>query len=240
MVTLKNTLYTPEMALTLISTTRITDAGFAVNFKSKLCKIMGPLPEHQLLATIPQIGGLYTIAASVQHQAHIAKVSVSDLHRALGYVAQPAVIDAVWNGLIGGVDLFSNTKPELCDACTKAKAIQQSFPAETKNRSTEYGEIIHTDLWGPAQTASISGSVYYMSLTDNYSQETKIKFLRLKSQAFGAFKDFNTQLQRQHCKGTSVRLLTLTLLSYSLHLSHTFAPSPGTTPTKLMTLVFKV
>jgi hypothetical protein len=165
MVTLENTLYTPEVALTLISTTWITDAGFAVNFKSILCKIIGPLLECQLLATIPQIGGLYTIAASVQHQAHIAKVSVRDLHRALGHVVQPAVIDAVQNGLIGGVELFSDPKPEFCDACMKAKALRQSFPAETKNRSTEYGEIIHMDLWGPAQTASISGSVYYMSLT---------------------------------------------------------------------------
>jgi transposase InsO family protein len=37
-----------------------------------------------------------------------------------------------------------------------------------------------------------------MSLTDDYSRETRIKFLWLKSQAFGAFKDFNTQLQCQH------------------------------------------
>jgi hypothetical protein len=162
-VTLKNTLYTPEMALTLISTTWMTDVGFAVNFESKLCKIIGPLPECQLLATIPQIRGLYTIATSVQHQAHIAKMSVSDLHRALGHVAQLAVIDAVRNGLIRGMELISDSKPEFCDVCTKAKAVRQSFPAETKNRSTEYGEIIHTDLWGPAQTASISGSVYYMS-----------------------------------------------------------------------------
>jgi hypothetical protein len=94
------------MELTLMSTTQITDAGFTVNFKSKLCKIIGLLLEHQHLATIPQIGGLYTIAASVQHQVHIANVLVSDLHRALGHVAQPAVIDTVWNGLIGGVELF--------------------------------------------------------------------------------------------------------------------------------------
>jgi hypothetical protein len=38
---------------TLISTTQMTDMGFTVNFGSKLCKIMGPLPECQLLAMIP-------------------------------------------------------------------------------------------------------------------------------------------------------------------------------------------
>jgi hypothetical protein len=46
------------------------------------------------------------------------------------------------------------------------------------------------------------------------------------------------------CKGTSIHFLTLTLLSYSplvhMYLSHTFVPSPGTIPTKPMTLVLKV
>jgi hypothetical protein len=46
------------------------------------------------------------------------------------------------------------------------------------------------------------------------------------------------------CKGTSIRFLILTLLSYSplvhMYLSHTFVPYPGTTPTKPTTFVFKV
>ena len=197
-VTLKNTLYTPKMALTLISTTRMASAGFAVHFESKMCKIMSPLPDRKVIATIPQIGGLYSIAASVQHEAHVAKLTVSDLHRALGHVAQPAVIDAVRNGLIEGVELDSTSIPEFCVACTKAKAVRQSFPAESKNRSTKYGAIIHTDLWGPAQTASLSGSLYYMSFTDDYSRETKVRFLKLKSEAFAAFKDYDAQLARQH------------------------------------------
>ncbi|OAX30621.1 hypothetical protein K503DRAFT_669746, partial [Rhizopogon vinicolor AM-OR11-026] len=72
-------------------------------------------------------------------------------YRVLGHVAQPATADAVRNGLIEGVELDSTLKPEFCDACTQAKAARKSFPEKTKNHSTKYGELIHLDLWGPAQ-----------------------------------------------------------------------------------------
>jgi hypothetical protein len=53
----------PKMALTLISTHRIAAAGFAVNFESHNCNILTPAPERKLIASIPQVNGLYTIAA---------------------------------------------------------------------------------------------------------------------------------------------------------------------------------
>jgi hypothetical protein len=108
-------------------------AGYAIHFESKMCKIMLPLPARKVIATITQIDGLYSIPASAQPEAHIAKLLVSDLHRTLGYVAQPTVIDAICNRLIEGVELIPASKPEFCEACTKAKAVRQPFSAKTKN-----------------------------------------------------------------------------------------------------------
>ena len=42
---LKNTLYVPKMTNTLISTNRMTAAGFSVIFEDKLCKILSPPPK---------------------------------------------------------------------------------------------------------------------------------------------------------------------------------------------------
>jgi hypothetical protein len=39
-VTLKNTLYAPAMAFTLISTNKIVSAGLGVLFKGRMCKIL--------------------------------------------------------------------------------------------------------------------------------------------------------------------------------------------------------
>jgi hypothetical protein len=133
------------MALTLISTHRITVAGFAVNFKSHNCNILSPAPECKLIASIPQVNGLYTIAAPVpaQERTNIAKLTVlCELHRVLGHVLQGAVLHAVKEGLVEGVVLDAASVPEFCDTCTMAKAARQPFPEETKNCTRTYGELI--------------------------------------------------------------------------------------------------
>src|SRR5882757_5814427 len=126
------------------------------------------------------------------------KVSVYKLHKILGHVAQEAVLHAYKKGLIEGIDLDIDSKPQFCDACAQAKATRQPYPAESKMHAHTYGEVIHTDLWGPAQTVSIGGNVYYISFTDDYSRETKIRFLKHKGDALEAFKQHVANLTRQH------------------------------------------
>ena len=207
-VTLKDALYAPKMAFTLIATNQIAAAGLAVHFEDKICKILSPGPKRSVIAEIPQVDGLYTIAARHRHHAAVArsKFTVGELHRVLGHVSQSAIKSAVVNGLVEGVELDSASDPEFCDACEKGKAARQPFPKESKRRATAYGELIHTDLWGPAQTVSIGGCSYYMSFIDDYSRETQIIFLKQKSEALGAFKQYEARLTRQH-DGTKIKTL---------------------------------
>jgi hypothetical protein len=114
----------------------------------------------------------------------VAKLTINELHRALGHVAQGAIQYAVKQGLIEGVELNSASTPEFCEACMKAKAMSQPFPEEMANRAHTYGEFIHTDLWGPAQTESVAGHLYYISFTDDFSWETKVRFLKMKAKLF--------------------------------------------------------
>ena len=116
------------------------------------------------------------------------------------------VIDTIKKGLVEGVELDYTSTPEFCDTYTKAKAIQQPFPEESQNRACSYGELMHTNLWGPAQTTSISGSLYYISFTDDYSRETQVRFLQLKSDALEAFKHYMMEITQQH---TGVKLQKL-------------------------------
>ncbi|OJA08978.1 hypothetical protein AZE42_13197 [Rhizopogon vesiculosus] len=68
-VTLKDTLYTPKMAFTLISTNHIAAAGLTVHFEDKTCKILSPAPTHKVIAEIPQINGLYSITTHFSQRA---------------------------------------------------------------------------------------------------------------------------------------------------------------------------
>jgi hypothetical protein len=188
------------MAFTLISANRIAEAGLAIHFEERMCKILSPGPQRKVIAEIPQVEGLYRIVSVPKHSANIVGTgrTINELHRALGHVSQTAVLDAVKKGLIEGVDLDTTSKPVFCEACTQAKATRQPFPNESKNRARTYGELVHTDLWGPAQTASIMGRLYYISFTDDYSRETKVEFLKRKSEALTAFKQYEAYVSRQH------------------------------------------
>jgi hypothetical protein len=81
-VTLKNTLYTPKMALTLISVHRITAAGFTVQFENDACKILSPAPKQKLIASIAQVNGLYAIPTQMEESTHVAKLTINELHHA--------------------------------------------------------------------------------------------------------------------------------------------------------------
>jgi hypothetical protein len=146
---------------------------------------------------IAQVNGLYAIPAQTEESAHVAKLTINELHRALGHVAQGAVQCAVKQGLIEGVELDSASTPEFCEACMKAKAMCQPFPEEMANCAHTYGELVHTDLWGRTQTESVAGHLYYISFTDDFSQETKVRFLKLKSEALSALKDYEIELKHQ-------------------------------------------
>jgi hypothetical protein len=149
-VTLKNTLYTAKMALTLISAHQITTVDFTVQFENDACNILSPTPKRKLIASIAQVNGLYAIPAQTKESAHVAKLTINELHHGLGHVAQGAVQYAVKQGLIEGMELDSASTPKFCDACTKAKAMCQPFLEGTANHACTYGELVHTDLWGPA------------------------------------------------------------------------------------------
>lgn len=134
------------------------------------------------------------------------KLTVLELHKALGYVSQTAIVHAIKMGLIKGVELDSTSQPRFCDTCVKANTTCQLFLKKTESRAKHYGERVHMDLWGPSQTASIGGCTYYMSFTDDYSQETKLHFLKAKSNVLAAFKQYEVHLLRQN---QEVRILKL-------------------------------
>jgi hypothetical protein len=107
-----------------------------------------------------------------------------------------AVLEVYKNGLITGVELDTTSKPEFCKVCVKAKSAQKPFPDKATSHALTYGELVHTDLWGPAQTISLAGALYYISFTDDFSHQMKLHFLKQKSEALTAFKAYEAWITR--------------------------------------------
>ena len=76
----------------------------------------------------------------------------------------------------------------------KRKNIKNPFPkSEIKTKGTL--ELIHSDVYGPMSSTSLSGFEYYITFIDDYSRKTWIYFLKTKSEMFGKFKEFKALIE---------------------------------------------
>src|SRR6266571_9424790 len=71
-----------------------------------------------------------------------------------------------------------------------------STSATTKYQ--EIRELVITDLWGPAQVMGKGGANYFISFTDAATRFSVVNFLKEKSNALGAYKQFESQLWTQY------------------------------------------
>jgi hypothetical protein len=198
-VTLRDTLFAPEMALTVVSISRITKAGFAVSFEGNACKITSP--RGKVVGTIPSNGnGLYRVehvhaASPVTNEA----IDIRTLHRRLGHVAAETIRALVRSHAIQGISLIDDGQKVYCESCEYAKATRKVIKKEREGAIAEaFGDEIHTDVWGPSPLQTIGGRKYYITFTDDHSRYSHIKLLRSKDEAFQAYKDFSAWALTQH------------------------------------------
>ena len=191
-VILKDVVYTPELAFTLISVTRLDVAKCGVLFKNNMCTIS--YPDGKTMGTLPLSNGLYRlVAAKITHvgdHANVAsvKISINEAHRKFGDIAHAAIKHMVNTGMIAGIELDPDTKPDFCEPCAKAKSNRKPFPKESTTRATKYGERLHWDLWGPATVKSLAGNSYVAARLDDATRETKLHFQKAKSQTVTSYK----------------------------------------------------
>ena len=58
-------------------------------------------------------------------------------------------------------------------------------------------DYMHPDLWGPSCKPSLGGAHYMLTIIDDYSRKAWSYFLKDKSEAFSAFKEWKTMVENQ-------------------------------------------
>jgi hypothetical protein len=69
----------------------------------------------------------------------------------------------------------------FCGACVEGKQHSNTF-LERKQRALEPGAIMHADLCGPMECASLSGAKYFLCITCDFSRYRMVYFLKEKSE----------------------------------------------------------
>lgn len=115
-----------------------------------------------------------------------SSVTEEDLwHKRLSHISGKGLQELAKQGLLPH---GTGNNLTFCEFCVVGKAKRQSF-AKAQHSTKEILQYVHSDLWGPASNASLSGSRYFLTLIDDFSRKSWIFFLKTKDQAFEKFKE---------------------------------------------------
>jgi hypothetical protein len=190
--------YSPQMAFTLISVSRLDVANHIFHIENGICSISTPKPNSRVIGRIPRVRGLYRVSPQTNKlsnppTANVASkmMSITELHNRMGHINHNDLRHMVKTGMVTGINLDLESTPDQCTVCIQAKATRKPFPKRSVNEHVKgYGDKIVSDVWGPASTVSLGGHKYYNSYMDLSTHEEKVFFLKQKSEAFNSYKKY--------------------------------------------------
>jgi len=103
-------------------------------------------------------------------------------HRCFGYVRYSGLQKLLDNLMVDSFHIDMQSPRPDCVACTEAKHSEKPYGLAEK-KQTKLGQLMHIDLWGKYNTASIYGNQYYLVMINNALQYITLEFLKKKSQA---------------------------------------------------------
>ena len=114
-------------------------------------------------------------------------------HKRLGHMSEHGLDELNKRGLLDG---YTSEKSKFCEHCIfgKHKRVKFNTFVHTTKGILDY---VNSDLWGPARKSSLGGALYMMTIIDDYSRKVWPYFLKNKSEAFSAFKEWKTMVEKQ-------------------------------------------
>lgn len=99
-------------------------------------------------------------------------------------------------------DLVANLKIDdkndfFCETCQYGKQTRKPHRSLTRIRAEKSGEMIHTDVCGPINIPSPSGSRFFVLFKDDCSGYSMVYFLKHKSDVISKFKEYNALVENQ-------------------------------------------
>jgi hypothetical protein len=194
-IRLRNVLYAPNMGCTLISISQIDQAGYSVSFQDGKCIVRNP--KNKIVAQIPRSKGLYRVEQEPIYALSAETLSLDELHRRHGHVAHSTLKKMVEEGIITGIKL-KNEPATPCKPCLLAKAKKKPIPnSRSGKHATKLGELVYSDVWGPATTRTVGHAEYYVIFIDDAKRWISIDLMRRKSEVLDNYKNYEAWLKTQ-------------------------------------------
>ncbi|QRV89278.1 Retrovirus-related Pol polyprotein from transposon TNT 1-94 [Ceratobasidium sp. AG-Ba] len=210
---LTNCMHVPSFSGNLLSIGYIDSTGKGwATFKGGKCTLYDM--KDRVIGVGPEMGRtgrgrLYRMDMEAvlpsDAQAHVAvgtengrARSWEEWHRVYGHIGQRSLETLMNSGMVDGMKVdMDSPKDYFCEACVQGMQRVAPFPKESKTVYKAVGDLVVTDVWGPARTTSLQGNKYYVSFTDMYSRFTWIGFMKSTKEVLDNYKAFESLLKTQ-------------------------------------------
>ena len=217
---LKDVLHVPKIAMNLLSVHKFClHNNFSCHFDANELKIQD-IPTRRLLYRGLSENGVYpiysknflkptvfqSISLSQPSQStqlscfptalHVNKVNKWLMwHHRLGHPSNKVLTTAL-SSVDASCILPISDSITHCKHCLNGK--MQQLPFDKSNfKASKPLELIHSDVWGPTPTTSISDFQFYVLFVYDYPKFTWLFLLKFKSDVFEVFKYFKATVENQ-------------------------------------------
>lgn len=195
-VLIQNVQYVPKICANLLSVSQMMRQGHIVKFEHNKCEIFDK--SKTVIATATMHNNMFKLDRAPVSQCYSANTDNHSnnilWHRRFGHASHDK-IRKLSTELADGIVLAPKVQADPCEICLKGK--QSRKPFREGSRAKGLLGIIHSDLCGPLQVASLGGAVYFQLFIDDFSRMTFVYFLKKKSEATDCFINFKQFVENQ-------------------------------------------
>ena len=153
--------------------------------------VRGRLQDHMFILDSDEVkSAMYAKGLKIE-------TNIELWHKRIGHINLQRLRAMQTKGVVIGLPVFDMKQVNrVCEACQLGKQHRHPFPKE-RNVSKGLLDVIHSDVWGPAQTPTLGGCRFYVTFIDDYSRYTWIFPMKKKSEVFTHFQKFKNQAEKE-------------------------------------------
>ncbi|KAG9444914.1 hypothetical protein H6P81_016254 [Aristolochia fimbriata] len=191
---LKEVRHIPDLQKNLISVNKFDQEGYKITFENSSWKVSrGALT----LIMGKAVGTLYPLCTKVEQIVSLTAEKddkASLWHRRLGHLSENGMRILHSKKVLIAI---TNTCFDFCEDCGLGKQKRVSFNKDGRKKKSNRLDLVHTDVWGPAQGKSFGGNLYFVIFIDDYSRKTWIYTLKEKPNVFNVFKYWLARVENE-------------------------------------------
>ncbi|MCO5558544.1 hypothetical protein L7F22_012129 [Adiantum nelumboides] len=214
---LADVLHVPNITKNLVFVGQMVEQGLQVRFNADGLYVEEYKKNGKLIAQGKKVRRMFTLDVNIPEVNAVMFVHgssvVADIeiwHKRSGHANMQRLKTMQSQELVTCLHVFKVADMQkVCEACQFGKQAKASF-LHDKHVSRNVLELVLSDVWGPAKTASMSGCRFYVTFIDDHTckvwvyfmkythtRKVWVYFMKEKSEEFTHFQNFKAMAEKQ-------------------------------------------